>query len=93
MQTVFTSVAATAARTTGFIRRQRQITGAGFVQALVFGFLANPAATLEQLAQSTANVGIVISPQGLDQRFTERAAACLQAVLEAVLLQWRGQVQ
>jgi len=85
LQTVFTSIATTAARTTGFIRRQRQLTGAGFVQALVFGFLANPAATLEQLAQSAANVGITISPQGLEQRFTERAAACLQAVLESAV--------
>ncbi len=85
LQTVFTTVAETAARTSGFIRRQRQLTGAGFVQALVFGFLAYPTATLEQLAHSAANSGIAISPQGLDQRFTEAAAACLKAVVEAAV--------
>lgn len=42
LQTVLTTVANQAARTSGFIQRQRQLTGASFVQALVFGFLANP---------------------------------------------------
>src|SRR5919199_251491 len=87
LQTVFTTVATTAARTSGFIRRQRQVTGAGFVQALVFGFLANPRASLEQLAQRAANVGLTISPQGLDKRFTQAAATCLQQVVEAAVQQ------
>ena len=87
LQTIFTTVANAAARTSGLIRRQRQLTGAGFVQALVFGFLAHPQATLEQLAQSAATVGITISPQGLEQRFTEAAATCLQQVLEAAVQQ------
>lgn len=87
LQTVFTTVATSASQTTGFIRRQRQLTGAGFVQALVFGFLAHPAATLEQLTHSAANVGIRISPQGLEQRFTEAAAACLKLVVEAAVQQ------
>jgi hypothetical protein len=87
LQTVLTTVATTAARTSGFIHRQRQLTGAGFVQALVFGFLATPQATLEQLAQSAANVGLTISPQGLDKRFTQAAAECLQQVLEAAVQQ------
>src|SRR5919202_3444710 len=87
LPTVVTTVATSAARTSGFIRRQRQLTGAGFVQALVFGFLAHPQATLEQLAQSAANVGLTISPQGLEQRFTEAAATCLQQVLEAAVQQ------
>lgn len=87
LQTVFTSVANAAARTSGFIQRQRQLTGASFVQALVFGFLARPTATLEQLAQSTANVGVPLSPQGLAQRFTPAAAVCLQTVLAAAVQQ------
>ena len=42
MQDVLTTVANAAARTTGFVQRASTLTGAGFVQALVFGFLANP---------------------------------------------------
>ncbi len=87
LQVVLTTVATTVAGTTGFIRRQRHLTGAGFVQTLVFGFLAHPTATLEQLAQSAANVGIAISPQGLAKRFTPAAATCLQQVLEAAVQQ------
>lgn len=87
LQTVLTTGANAAARTTGFIQRQRQLTGAGFVQALVFGFLANPRMTLDQLAQTAALVGTPISAQGLDQRFTPAGAACLQAVLGAAVQQ------
>jgi hypothetical protein len=85
LQTVLTTVANDAARTTGFIQRQRQLTGASFVQTLVFGFLANPRITLDQLAQTAAALGTPISAQGLDQRFTPQAAACLQAVLAAAV--------
>ncbi len=87
LQTVLTTVANTAARSTGFIQRQRQLTGAGFVQTLVFGFLAKPTMSLDQLAQTAATVGTPISAQGLDQRFTPHAAACLQAVLGAAVQQ------
>jgi hypothetical protein len=87
LHTVLTTVANTAARSTGFIRRQRTLTGASFVQALVFGFLAKSAASLDQLAQAAAAAGAPISPQGLDQRFTPQAAACLQTVLGAAAQQ------
>lgn len=87
LQRVLTTVANHAARTSGFIQRQRQLTGASFVQALVFGFLANPRMSLDQLAQTAAAVGTPISAQGLDQRFTPQAAACLQAVLGAAVQQ------
>lgn len=85
MQTVLTTVATSAARTTGFIRRHRQRTGAGFVQALVFGFLTQPAMSLDQLAQTAAASGSPSSAQGLAQRFTRHAAACLHAVLGAAV--------
>ena len=87
LQTVLTTVANTAARSTGFIQRQRQLTGAGFVQALVFGFLAKPTLSLDQLAQTAPAVGSPISAQGLDQRFTSQAATCLRAVLGAAVQQ------
>ncbi len=87
MQTVLTTEATLAARSTGFIQRQRKLTGASFVQALVFGFLANPRLSLDQLAQTAAAVGTPISAQGLDQRFTSQAAACLRAVLAAAVQQ------
>lgn len=82
MQTVLTTTAATAARTSGFVQRSSKLTGAAFVQALVFGFLANPQATREDLAHAAAAVGVPITPQGLDHRMTETGALCLLDVLE-----------
>src|SRR5438128_4439057 len=85
LQTVFTTTADAAARATGFVQRRSKLTGAAFVQALVFGWLANPHASIAALAQAAAVVGVAISPQGLDQRCTEAAAAFLEAVLGAAV--------
>lgn len=73
------------------MQHQSKLTGAAFVQALVFGWLANPHATVEALAQAAAVAGVAISPQGRDQRFTaaastssrKPAAAAVQAVIAA----------
>src|SRR5215210_8315629 len=82
---VLTTVAEAAAQTSGMIQRQGNVTGANFVQTCVFGWLAQPAASLSQLAQTAATCGLAISPQGLDQRFTAQAATCLKTVLEAAM--------
>jgi len=87
MQTVLTVVAEAAARATGFIKRHRKLTGASFVQALVFGWLSNPKATLEELSQAAATVGVDITPQSLDERFTKDGAETLKQVLDATVLQ------
>jgi hypothetical protein len=85
LQTVLTSTADAAARRTGFVQRRSKLTGALFVQALVFGWLAKPHATIEALAQAAAVAGVAISPQGLEQRCTEAAAAFLEEVLAAAV--------
>lgn len=81
MQAVFTERADELARETGFIKRQRNMTGSGFVQGLVFAWLAESDARLESLSQSVSNVSVDITRQGLHQRFTAEAAAFLEAVL------------
>lgn len=69
------------ARASGFIKRQRTLTGSAFVQALVFGWLGDPDASLATLAQSTAAAGRPITPQSLDVRFTPEATMLLEGVL------------
>jgi hypothetical protein len=81
LPTVLTTTADQAAAATGFVRRRRRLSGATFTPALVFGWLDNPQATLEDLAQAAATVGAPVSPQALDQRFTPQAADCLRATL------------
>jgi hypothetical protein len=81
MREILTTAAAEAGRATRFVQRTSPLNGATFSQTLVFGFLGNPQATLEELAQTAAALGVEISPQALDQRFTASAAACLHQVL------------
>lgn len=83
MQTVLTTTAETAARTTGFVQRQSKLSGAVFTQTLVLGWLQQPQASLAELTQVAASLGVTVTPQGLDQRFTAKAAACLRQVLDA----------
>lgn len=87
MQEVLSKRADELARETGFIKRQREMTGSGFVQALVFGWLAESESRLETLSQSCKNVSVTISRQGLHQRFTREAALFLEAVLYESLAQ------
>jgi hypothetical protein len=85
MQTVLTTEANAAAKVTKFVQRESKMTGAMFTQTLVFGWLANPQSSLEELTQTAAALGVKISPQGLDQRFTKEAAACLYQVLSTAV--------
>jgi hypothetical protein len=87
IQTVLTEVPEAVARATGFLRRRSKLTPARFVQTLVLGWWQHPAATLEQLCQMAAVLGVGISPQGLDQRFTAGAAALLRERLETAVAQ------
>jgi hypothetical protein len=87
MQGVLTKSADIIGRETGFIKRLRKLSGSGFVQTLVFGWLSNPDSTVEELCQTAATLGIDISPQGLNKRFTSEASDCLQKVLESAVSQ------
>ena len=75
----------TLARQMGFIQRQRKLTGSAFVQVLVWGALDNPTLSYTDLSQDAALLGVSISAQGLEQRFTEKAARFLQRVLEQMV--------
>lgn len=81
LQTLFTDQVQAAAQASGLIQRQGKLTAPAFVQGLVFGWLANPQATLEELAQAVTLAGSSLTPQALDQRFTAAAADCLRRVL------------
>ena len=61
-------------RESGFIQRQRKLSGASFAQSLIFGWQANPQASLEELCQSASVCGVEISPQGLQERLNSPQA-------------------
>lgn len=61
-------------RESGFIQRQRKLSGASFAQSLIFGYQANPQASLEELCQSARVCGVEISSQGLQERLNSPQA-------------------
>lgn len=74
MQKLLTTTATAAGGASGFVQRASPLDGASFTQTLVFGFLANADAALEELAQTAATLGVPVSSQALDQRFTPTTA-------------------
>jgi len=87
LQTLMTTTANELARQARFVQRQRELTGADFLQALTFGYLKRRGAPLEDLAHPLG-----ISKQALDQRLQKPSApdffkrvllAALRFVLDA----------
>jgi hypothetical protein len=72
-------------RASGFVQRRSKLGGAPFVKAVVLGWLAHPSASLGQLCQMAARLGVPITPQGLAQRFTTGATVFLQSILNAAV--------
>ena len=81
MRDVLTTQADLAGRNTGFIQREVKLKGSTFAQLLVFGWISNPEATLEALAQSAATLGLQITPQAIAERFSPKAADFLKSLL------------
>jgi hypothetical protein len=78
---IMTTTADKLARETGFVQRESKLTGSAFIQTLVFSWMSNPQATLNELTQTASSIGVEISNQGLEQRFTPEAGYFLEKVL------------
>ena len=87
MQTVLTTEAERLGWKVGFVQRSGKLDGSSFTQILVFGLMNHPQATYEDLCQLGAVLGIEISPQGLEQRFTDKAVKLLEQVLRRAVSQ------
>lgn len=75
LQTLLIKDANQLGRDSGFIQRQRKLTGSSFAQSLVFGWQANPMASLEELCQSARVCDVDISPQGLQERLNSQQSS------------------
>ncbi len=78
---LLTQSAEAIALASGFVQRRSKLSGAVFVQTVVFGWLGTPMAGIGQLSRMAGTLGVRISPQGLEQRFTSVAATYLQQLL------------
>ena len=71
MRTLLTTTTEDIAATRQFVKRpdKAKFTPSTLVQTLVYGWLAHPTATVEQLAQMAGQLGVDVSPQAVDDRF------------------------
>lgn len=85
LQTVFGTKADELGYRCGVIRRRRKWSGSTLAQTLVFGWLNNPKATFDELAQCATLCGAHVSSQAVEQRIQPETAGFLQQLLgEAV---------
>jgi hypothetical protein len=82
LKTLFTTTADRLAQELGVIRRQRVFTGRSLLQTLVFGWLHQPNATGDQMAQMAAQCQAPVTQQALDKRFTPAVADWLRRLIE-----------
>ena len=78
LQRLFGSAAQAAADASGVIQRKRVFTGLSLARTFILGFLKNPKASDEDLAQMAAQCDAPVTPQAIEQRHTPKLVAFLQ---------------
>ncbi len=72
---------------TGFIQRVREFTGATFAQTVVLGQMQEGEIAMSDLSTFARNVGVNVSTQAIDKRFTKKTATFFQELLNATFTQ------
>jgi IS4 transposase len=85
MQYVLRDRANRVARETGFIKRERVLSGSSFVTGLVSGWQAAPEVSLSGIGQAVGNAGTPITRQGIHARFTPEAVDFMKAMVKECL--------
>src|SRR5258708_19834229 len=81
LRTLFVAEANQLAREAGVIQRERVLSGASLVQLLVFGWLTNPQGGPSHVARFAGSLGLKLSKQAIEERFTMRTADWLLAAV------------
>jgi hypothetical protein len=72
-------------RDTGVIQRQRKFSGATLFQTMVLTFMKSPQASLPQFVATAAQVGVRVTPEAVEKRFTDNLISFLHDGLHHVL--------
>jgi hypothetical protein len=75
----------------GFVKRRSKLSATTFTETLVLGVLNNPEATLNELVQISAKLGVDVSEPGLHGRINEQGVALLKGLLDSSLKQFAAQ--
>lgn len=81
------------ARDCRFVQRSSKLTASITLKTLVLGFIQHPRASLNQLCQVCLDYGVLITPQGLDQRINGAAEAFVRQMLQRALIILRAKRQ
>ena len=83
MQSLLTIRAKELERETGFVQRSSaQLDGPKFAQMTVFTWMDTPEASYSQLRHTAASLGVQVSNQAVEQRFSAESAALLKSLLQ-----------
>ena len=82
IQALFGKVCGEAAEKSAVIQRKRKFSSTTLTQTFVMGFLKDPEASDEDLAQMAAQCGVEVTPQAIDRRHTPRLVEFLQEVAQ-----------
>jgi Transposase DDE domain len=72
-------------RQTGAIRRKRKFSGASLLKTIVLTLMKKPNAQSDDFAATAAQLGVPVTPEAIEKRFTDRLVAFLRAGLGHVL--------
>ena len=75
LQRLLGVIAEEVAATTKIIVRKRKFSGLSLARTFVVGFLQNPEASDEDLAQMAMTCGVAVTPQAIEQRHTPKLVA------------------
>jgi hypothetical protein len=78
LQRLFGEITQSAATESGVIQRQRKFDPVSLARTLVLGFLQDPNASDEKLAQMAVQCGASVTPQAIEQRHTPRLVDFLE---------------
>src|SRR5260370_4000389 len=83
MQTLLTSRAKALERETGFVQRSSvELDGPIFTQTTVLNWMQTPDASYSQLRHTAASLGVHVTNQAIEQRFSGASARLARALLE-----------
>ena len=89
----FTESAEQIAKETSFVQRTSKMTGSLWLQMWVLGLLENPQSTLGQLAEWCDDQwGLHITSQGIHDRLSDAAVACMKALFACAIALFRQTV-
>src|SRR5947209_11100053 len=80
-------VAEEVATTVPVVRRKRKFSPTTLARTFLLGFLAKPNASAKDLARTAARCGVLVTPQAVEQRYTDSMVTFLETLFRKAISQ------